>query len=148
MTGKVALFSLGEGRFALPVERIVHIQPATTSFRLPLLQPGIAGLLIDRDEVVPVLEPARYFPGCISAEPALHVIFEADSGRVALPATRVLQMVECGQGSFRNDERTDGLGHKRVFMFQLQDYHWPDIDELLVNPCDVQSELSIEIEEA
>lgn len=144
----MALFALGAARFALPVERILHILPAREPYRLPLLRAGIDGVLIDRDEVVPVLAQAPPFFAAGSEEvPALHVICEAEAGRVALPAGRVLQMVEREAGTVAEPEAARG-DSRRLFIYQNQEYPWLDIDQLLLAPCNAQTTLSTRIEEA
>ena len=137
MSDKLALFALGSGVFALPVERIVHILAAGKPFALPLLRPSIVGALVDRDEVVPVFDSATCLAAGTDADRvALHVIYEAEIGRVALPAGRVLQMVESGQGTLRAPAVESSAACKQVFFFQGREFPLLDVDELFVPPSE------------
>lgn len=152
MIAKIAMFAFGSGVFALPVAGIVHILPAGEIHPLPLLRPEIVGVLIDREELVPVLDLSVCFPGSVAGAASrspLHVVYEAEVGRVALPVDRVLQLVDCERGTVQSPVvATATGGGRKVFFYQGQDYPLLDIDELVAAPWLANATISNGIEEA
>lgn len=137
MSAKIALFTLGGRCYALPVAAISHILPAQPMFHLPLLRSDFSGVIVDRGAIVPVLKATRCLGGATVAEshaPALHVVFSAEIGCVALPADKVVQMVDSTQGKMYTappECRHDGV--QEFFLLQEQDYPLLDVDALLAS---------------
>lgn len=137
MSAKVALFTLGSRSYALPVAAISHILPLQPIFHLPLLRSDFAGVIVDHGEIVPVMRANRCLggaamPGCDA--PVLLVVYGAEIGCVALPADKVVQMVDSAQGKMcaaPPECRHDGV--REFFLLQEQDYPLLDVDALLAS---------------
>jgi len=137
MSAKVALFTLGGRRYALPVAAISHILPMQPVFNLPLLRPDFSGVIVNRGEIVPVLD-AKRCPGRSDLSeysvPGLLVVFSAEIGCIALPADKVVQMVDYNSGKLcvaPPECRYDGV--KEFFLLHEQEYPLLDVDALLAS---------------
>ncbi len=100
---RFGLFCCHSLSFALPLEQLDKIVQGVPLFRLPRLQPCIAAVLVDNEEIVPVLHPDCLGSTCSSeghgAYP-YYVLVLSDSGRFALPASQVHRIVSEVRGRY------------------------------------------------
>ena len=115
MTAKVALFVLGARKYALPVERIIHIRAMERMHVLPRLRQGIAGLFVVSDGIAPLLDLGAVFADSVwgdSGRAPLLVVFGSETGPVGLAADKVLQVVDRSQGKTQElpgEQRREGV---------------------------------------
>jgi len=134
MIEKVALLTLKQTAFALPVSGIEHILDTPKCFILPLLPRGYTGVLLYRGEVAPVVDLHGFFAqpaGSQGADPRLIVIYGCESGFVGLPVDGVLRIVDCGKGSEESVDQEEEQRFRRYFIYDGMRYPLLDIDALV-----------------
>ena len=137
MVAKVALFALADQLFALRVEGVRHIVSVPRIFSLPLLRKGLCGVFLYQGDVVPLLDlwdvlgletPKDGARGQFS------VVHSTESGLIGLPASRILSIVNSGQGIIENGAGGDrAAGMDRVFVVDGTRYPLLDMEKLVTS---------------
>ena len=143
MNTKVALFAYGEERFALFSNCILQILPPGALHPLPLMRRGFQGILVYRDEPVPLIALTEFFPDrqAFGSPPHQYtLICGTDSGMVGLPATRILQIVDRDQGALADVQEGEAESSPcdLVFWFKDQRFLLLDLDDLIASLPDVE----------
>lgn len=102
MKAKVALVLLEDRVFALPIETLERIVQSPRVFQLPRVRSGFKGIFLIDDEVIPCIDlPGLLGTGnhCTFRESQYTLVCTSDLGRMGLPVTRVLQIVDVDAGT-------------------------------------------------
>ena len=132
MTPRMALMRIGADRFALSLERVLHILPAPSVFPLPLIRAVFQGVFIYQGELVAQLEPAALL-GRSNGECPLTVVYGTDLGLLGLPVDQILQIVELQMGTVEACEPTPSARFpvQNKFVYNGNEYPWLDVEALL-----------------
>lgn len=127
MNEKLALLELAGEVFALPVSGIEHIVPAPRLFPLPLMRAGFAGVFVDRNEVLPLLDLQHVWglPRPVRDATRFVVVCASAAGPVGLPAGAVLGIVNRREGALEEGDAG------RAFVHGGQRYPLLDVEALL-----------------
>src|SRR3954462_10572052 len=82
-TSKFVLFPMGNKRFALPAEVVTELAQPDTLQTFPHTTPLLAGVLVRRGRVVPVLDIARILVGPTAPPRKFYLIVSRSFGDVA-----------------------------------------------------------------
>lgn len=139
MIAKVALFSLDDHVYALSVERIEQIVELPRLFSLPQIPEIFSGVLLFRQEVVPVVNLWNFF-GINDAKNSTHALFAAvcSSGRgtVGLPARQVLRIVDMAKGTLQLGDGGAKDAEQKYFLWAGKRYPLLTVDAILTRlPC-------------
>ncbi len=102
MTAKVILLGYANRVFALPLEGVRHILETPRVWPLVHMRPGFAGVFHYQGEIVPLIDLRPHLGGSQdenAGDAPFTILFGADQGTIGLPADRVLQIVDRGQGT-------------------------------------------------
>ena len=135
MSAKIALFTLHDASFALPVEGIRHILFTPRIFALPLLRSEFCGVFLYQGEIVPLLNLWKHFG--ITERPSANqftAVMSTEVGLVGLPAGQASRIVCREQGVLKDaadEEQSQGVG--RNFLYAETEYPLLDIEELIAD---------------
>ncbi len=144
MIRKLAIFSIGNRVFCLPIERILHIIPTPRVFHMPLLPQGVSGIILFQQEVAPFIDLASRWglSGGGQVKPGGYtVIYGSDAGVIGLPVEQVLHIVDQDQGKVeksQNDDQRAIMAADFDFVFRKVRYPMVDV-ELLISTAPPES---------
>lgn len=133
---RFGLFSLSDKAFALPLARLVKIVQGVQLFRLPRLPFECVGVIVHRDLLVPVINPAVLLDNrdvVREFSTTYCVIVSTDVGCLALPADQVRQIVSEDKGQLGPVEGQGGQYMSEAFVYRGSSFNIIDIDYLVLD---------------
>lgn len=132
---RLGLFQIGEIRFAVLLSQILKILQDTTGYWLPHLPRAVSAVLVDNDQLVPVLnlEQLLLGKGDQSGSPisGYQVLVGTELGTVALPADFVGQIVSEQKGQkLPIAAQEEAVGTVAKFIYQDEEYRILEINLL------------------
>jgi chemotaxis signal transduction protein len=130
---RYGLFRYGSLAYAVPLERLRKIVHQCPGFRLPRLPGAVAELLVDVEQLVPVLKlPAVLESEELTARTVEYkVLAESEAGTVAFPAELTCGIVAEQKGRLQSPDDLPA-GMSGVFNYQEKDFKILDIDTLAI----------------
>jgi len=131
---RYGLFRFGSLTYAIPLLRMCKIVHCQSGFRLPRLPKAVAEVLIDTDELIPVLKlPAQgLLENQTARTVAYKVLAESEAGMIALPAAETCGIVAENKGEISSSAEDLSVGFAGVFKYHGKEYNILDIDLMAI----------------
>lgn len=129
MNDRLGLFGLLGSGYALSLPRLLRVIEGVCVYSLPLVPPGVAGMLIQGHELVPLLD-SGWLTAATPAAARYQVVVASEYGAMALPADTTLGIVAESRGNWQPEaEARPGFLSDR-FCYQGVSYRVVNIDAL------------------
>ena len=133
---RFGLFRIGGFGFAVALEQIEKILQNPKSYRLPHLPKGVAAVLVDSEQLVPLLDLSQLFgteDRLVNGTQGYQILIESEYGTIALPADLTGKIVTEDKGELSaTDEQKKNLGIVGTFIYQNEEYNLLDINFLAI----------------
>lgn len=131
---RYGLFSYGSSGYAVPLLRMRKIIHQCSGFRLPRLPAVVDEILIDEDQLVPLIRlPISVVGENLSARTVEYkVLVESEAGTVAFPAEVTCGIVAERKGDLLDTDGEQISGITGTFKYQETEYKILDIDLLAI----------------
>lgn len=128
---RFGLFRFATADYALPLLQLRKIVHQGRGYRLPLLPAAVSEVLVERDLLVPLLNPpsAAGIDLTVIRNAAYKVLVDSEAGVVAFPADATCGIVAEQKGEVSAGPES-AAGTKGIFKYQGQEYQILDIDFL------------------
>ncbi len=108
MSGRIGLFRFENIGYAIPLERLLRVVDSGVCSALPLVPVGIAGMLIQDNEIIPLLKSSWLMDNLVGDElsSAYKVIIATEYGPIAFPADATVGIVaedRCSRVDFEEE---------------------------------------------
>lgn len=135
MNNRLGLFSLQGHGYALSLARLLRVAEGCCVYPLPSVPRGVAGMLVEGGELVPLLG-SSWLCAALSAAPTAaryQILVASEYGTMGLPADTTLGIVAESRGDWQPDaELRPGFLSDRFF-YQGVSYRVVNIDALAVS---------------
>ncbi len=133
---RYGLFRFGGLNYAISLLHVQKILQNVKSYTLPRLPGAVSAVLVDDDQLVPVLDLAQVFGVDYHQESSVHsfqVVVESEYGVVALPSDMTGRIVAEEKGTLSTivAEKKE-LGTVGMFVYQNEEYNILDINFLAI----------------
>lgn len=133
---RFGLFQIGDLGFAISLQQIQKILQNSKSYTLPRLPGGVFAVLVDADQLIPLLDLSQIVGGGTQLEQttqSYQVLVESEYGTVALPADMTGRIVDEQKGELSTiaPQKID-MGSVGKFIYQNKEYSVLDINYLAI----------------
>lgn len=135
MNNRLGLFSLQGNGYAVSLARLLRVVEAGCVYPLPLVPPGVAGMLIQGRELVPLFDSGWLIAVAPAAPPVVRyqVVVASEYGSMALPADTTLGIVAESRGNRQPEVESRSGFLSESFCYQGVSYRVVNIDALAVS---------------
>lgn len=130
---RLGLFRLGEISFAIPLARLLKIHNCIPCYPLPRLPEGICGVVVNGQQLVPVVDLFSLLPGASGRlnGTEYQILGESECGTIAFPATATCGIVAEQKGHLTSVE-AETAQVTANFEYQQRIFQVLDIDSLVI----------------
>jgi chemotaxis signal transduction protein len=134
MNNRLGLFSLQGHSYALALSRLLRVIEAGCVYPLPLVPSGVAGMLLQEHELVPLLGSGWLIASAPAVPAARYqVVIASEYGAMALPADTTLGIVAESRGNWQPAAESGPGFLSDRFCYQGVSYRVVNIDALAVS---------------
>ncbi len=131
---RLALFEISGMFFAVALDKVLHVLTGPHVFMLPLLRSCFAGVLVYKEQVVPLLACNLTTAGAEEkkTQPDFVLVCEAELGLLALPADRMVRITNVGEVD--PEALQEGISEGRLFAMDGCDFRMLDLNQVMDDP--------------
>lgn len=132
---RYGLFRLSGAGYAVPLERLLRIEQSDQVIWLPLMPDEMAGMLMSRDQPVPLLA-SGWLPGAateVGLDVPYKVLIATEYGPVALPADVTIGIVSPGRGTWVETDPETAYFQPASFCYRGREYPVLNVDMFIVS---------------